>query len=317
MAEEITEGAEAVEETQAASLKDDLMVLTKVRLNIFVLITTFFGFLLASRFYYDEWVFHWWSLFHTLLGTAAAAFGSATFNQLMEIEQDKKMKRTENRPLPTNRINPAVAFAIGWGLAAFGVVHLAAMVNAAAAMIAAVTLITYVFIYTPLKRKSTINTLVGAIPGALPPMIGWAAVSGETDWYAIPSWYLFAVLFFWQLPHFVAINWMCREEYEEAGYVMWSNGDESGKKTARLALIFSFCLVVLSVLALVLSIIPLDWFPGMGYVVGVGGTLAGLQMCRLSMNFGKEGTRESARKLFLYTLLYLPIILILLAIDWI
>ena len=306
-----------------ATLKDDLMVLTKVRLNIFVLITTLFGFLLASRFYHDTWVFQWGILVHTIIGTAAAAFGSATFNQLMEIEHDKKMKRTQNRPLPTNRIPVSGAFIMGWVLAAFGIVHLAMMVNASASMLAAATLVTYVFIYTPMKRKSSANTLVGAIPGALPPMIGWAAVSGDSAWWAIPSWYLFAVLFFWQLPHFVAINWMCREEYEEAGYVMWSNGDVSGKKTARLALIFSFCLVLLSLGAGGLSILlPGEnatdtWFPGMGWVVGLGGTLAALQMCRLSVQFGKEGTRESARKLFLYTLLYLPIILLLLAIDWI
>lgn len=311
------------EDKKQISLKDDLMVLTKVRLNVFVLITTLFGFLLASRFYHDSWIESFPLLFNTILGTAAAAFGSATFNQLMEIEHDKKMKRTENRPLPKGRIPTSVAFILGWLLAAFGIVHLANTVNAAASMLAAATIVTYVFIYTPLKRKHSVNTLVGAIPGAIPPMIGWAAVSGNSDWYALPSWYLFAVLFFWQLPHFVAINWMCRVEYEEAGYIMWSNGDTSGKKTARLALGFSLCLVVLSIGAATLSIlsshgiVAIQTFPGIGYVVGIAGTIAAIQMCKLSVKFGTEGTRESARKLFLYTLLYLPIILIVLAIDWI
>ena len=299
------------------------MVLTKLRLNIFVLITAVFGYFLASRFYHNVWVDDAWTLLHMLLGTAAAAFGSATFNQVMEVEHDSKMKRTRDRPLPSARIPVSGAFVLGWVLAGFGIVHLAAKVNASVSMLAAATLITYVFIYTPMKRKTSANTLVGAIPGALPPMIGWAAVSGDAHWYALPSWFLFAVLFFWQLPHFVAINWMCREEYEEAGYVMWSDGDTSGKKTARLALLFSSCLVVLAVGAGVLSrVLPGDtvadtWWPGMGYVVAIGGGLASLQMCRLSIQFGKQGTRESARKLFLYTLLYLPIILILLAIDWI
>lgn len=308
---------------KGASLKDDLMVLTKVRLNVFVLVTTLFGFLLASRFYHNEWVFDWMVLVHTILGTAAAAFGSATFNQLMEIDHDKKMKRTENRPLPSNRIPAGAAFLLGWLLAGFGIVHLGKMVNASSSMLAAATLITYVFIYTPMKRRSSANTLVGAIPGALPPMIGWAAVAGDNNWSDPAAWYLFAILFFWQLPHFVAINWMCREDYEDAGYVMWSDGDVSGKKTARIALGFSFCLVALCIGAGVLSIVlPGDsatdtWFPGMGYVVAIGGTLASLQMCRLSVKFGKQGTRDSARKLFLYTLLYLPIILLLLAIDWI
>ena len=307
---------------KATTLKDDLMVLTKLRLNVFVLITTLFGFLLASRFYYNAWVFDGWTLLHTMIGTAAAAFGSATFNQLMEIEHDKKMKRTQDRPLPSNRIPVAGAFVFGWILAGFGIVHLAKMVNASSAMLAAATIVTYVFIYTPMKRKSSLNTLVGAIPGALPPMIGWAAVGGDGEWGAWPSWYLFALLFFWQLPHFVAINWICREEYEEAGYVMWGNGDVSGRKTAKLALMFSFCLVVLAVLAGVLGVwLPGSesadtWFPGMGWVIGIGGSVAALQMCRLSIRFGKEGTRENARKLFLYTLLYLPIILTLLAVDW-
>jgi len=304
-------------ESEAATLKDDLMVLTKMRLNVFVLITAVFGFILASRFYADAWVSDFWLLIHMTLGTAAAAFGSAVFNQLMEVEHDRKMKRTQNRPLPASRIPISGAFILGWVLAALGIVHLAVKVNAAASMLAAATIVTYVFIYTPMKRKSSANTLVGAIPGALPPMIGWAAVSGEEHWWALPSWYLFAILFFWQLPHFVAINWFCREEYESAGYQMWGNGDLTGKKTARLALIFSFCLVVLCLLAGVLGVMEsIDWFPGMGWVVGIGGTLASLQMCRMSVKFGKAGTKESAKKLFLYTLLYLPIILILLAVDW-
>jgi len=308
MAENATEMDEQLEVENPVSLKDDLMVLTKVRLNVFVLITTLFGFILASRSYESQWVANWWLLLHTLIGTAACAFGSAVFNQLMEIEYDKRMKRTQNRPLPAQRMNPVVAFVIGWGLAGFGMIHLGNMVNASSAYLAAVTIVTYVFIYTPMKRQSSSNTLVGAIPGALPPMIGWAAVSGDEGWYAMGSWYLFAVLFFWQLPHFVAINWICRTEYEDAGYKMWCNGDESGKKTARLAFLFSLCLTLLSPLALVLGLT--------GWIVGIAGTLAGVQMMRLSMVFSKEGNRETARKLFLYTLLYLPIILGLLAIDW-
>jgi heme o synthase len=308
--------AESQKLEKAKSLRNDLMVLTKVRLNVFVLITTLFGYLLASRFYSNVWIVDFWVLFHTLLGTTAAAFASATFNQLMEVEEDRKMKRTENRPLPSSRIPAGSAFLLGWVLAGFGVVHLANMANAAAAMLASATLLIYVFVYTPMKRKSSMNTLVGAIPGALPPMIGWAAVSGDSHWWAIPSWFLFALLFFWQLPHFVAINWICREDYESAGYAMWSNGDVSGKKTAKLAFSFSLCLVGLTLAAGIFGMLlpgtsnAEAWFPGMG------GTLASFQMCRLSLAFGKQGTRESARTLFLYTLLYLPILLTLLAIDW-
>lgn len=294
--------------SEVVSLREDLMVLTKMRLNTFVLITTLFGYILASRSIEGIWVADGWQLFHTLLGTAAAAFGSAAFNQLMEIHQDRQMKRTANRPLPSNRMNVVTAFAIGWMLSALGVIHLGAKVGTWSAYLAAVTIVIYVFIYTPMKRKSSANTLVGAIPGAIPPVIGW--VAGGGGWNDGEAWYLFALLFLWQLPHFVAINWLCREEYEDAGYVMWSNGDVSGKKTARLAFIFSACLAVL---ALVASLPGIDYA---NWTFGIGGALAGIYMCWLAVKFSKAGTRESSRALFLFTLLYLPLALGLLAICW-
>lgn len=297
--------------SETVSLRQDLMVLTKVRLNVFVLITTLFGFILASKSQAQSFSFamiDYALLFHTLIGTAAAAFGSAVFNQIMEIEQDKKMGRTQNRPLPAQRMNVSTAFAIGWVLSAFGVIHLGNMVNAPAAYIAAATIAIYVFAYTPMKQQHSSNTLVGAIPGATPPMIGWAAAGGV--WYSIESWYLFALLFLWQLPHFVAINWFCREQYEEAGYKMWSNGDVSGKKTARLALIYSAMLAVLA---------PIACIPGVemaGWSFGIGGFIAGAVMCKLSIDFGRIGDRKSSRKLFFFTLLYLPFALGLLTFSW-
>lgn len=299
---------EKVSENEVVSLREDLMVLTKLRLNTFVLITTLFGFILASKSVSGLWIADWWLLFHTLLGTAAAAFGSAAFNQLMEIQQDRQMKRTANRPLPSERMNVVTAFGVGWVLCAFGLIHLGARVGTWSAYLAALTIITYVFIYTPMKRQSSANTLVGAIPGAIPPVIGWVAAGGS--WNDGEAWYLFALLFLWQLPHFVAINWLCREEYEEAGYVMWSNGDVSGKKTARLALIFSACLAALA---------PVASLPGISYaswIFGIGGALAGIYMCLLAVKFNNSGTRESSRGLFLFTLLYLPLALGLLAFCW-
>lgn len=297
--------------SETVSMRQDLMVLTKVRLNVFVLITTLFGFLLASKSQANGFslgMIDWWLLLHTLVGTAAAAFGSAVFNQLMEIEQDKKMGRTKDRPLPAQRMSVTTAFVIGWGLSAFGVIHLGNMVNAASAYIAAATIAIYVFAYTPMKRQHSSNTLLGAIPGATPPMIGWAAAGGA--WYAWESWYLFALLFLWQLPHFVAINWFCREQYEDAGYKMWSNGDVSGKKTAKLALIYSGMLALLA---------PLACLPGVdmaGWSFGIGGFIAGAYMCKLSVDFGRIGDRKSSRKLFFFTLLYLPFALGLLTFSW-
>ena len=297
-----------VNENEVISLREDMMVLTKIRLNTFVLITTLFGYILASMTLHQVWVFDWWKLFHTILGTAAVAFGSAAFNQLMEIQQDSQMKRTANRPLPSKRMNVVTAFGVAWILSAFGVIHLSAMVNPGSAYLAAITSGIYVFIYTPMKRRSSSNTLVGAIPGAIPPVIGWVAAGGS--WNDGQAWYLFALLFLWQLPHFVAINWLCREEYEDAGYIMWSNGDVSGKKTARLALIFSACLAALA---------PLAALPGIEYanwIYGIGGAIAGIYMCWLAVKFSKAGTRESSRGLFLFTLLYLPLALGLLAFCW-
>ena len=161
------------EETEP-TLKDDLSTLIKLRLNTFVLITTFFGFLLGWKTNGAQFSLSaFWDLFHTLLGTACAAFGSAVFNQVMEVESDARMARTSNRPLPAKRILPSYAFALGWTLCAIGIIHLGAKISFEAALLAAITIGTYVFIYTPMKRVTSANTLVGAIPGAIPPMMGW------------------------------------------------------------------------------------------------------------------------------------------------
>ena len=287
--------------------RKDLLVLTKMRLNVFVLITTFFGFLLAARS--GGRSFDFVLLLHTLVGTAAAAFGSAAFNQVMEVDLDARMKRTANRPLPARRMDPLFAFGVGWVLSAGGIIHLAAKVGMWPAWLAAGTVAIYVFIYTPLKRFSSTNTLVGAIPGAIPPMIGWTAAGGPVD---AAAWFLFALLFLWQLPHFVAISWLCREEYEQAGYQMWSNGDVSGRRSGLLAALFS----------LLLAALPLwpwfaGWTPGIpGYAALGGGVLFGLMMAAFAGRFMRDGLRTSFRRLFLFTLLYLPLELGLLAIAW-
>ena len=274
----------------------------KVRLNFFVLITAFFGFLLASRGHPFDWI----RLLDTLAGTMAAAFGSAAFNQLIEIDLDARMKRTENRPLPSRRMDPLFAFGVGWVLSALGIIHLAVRVNELSAYLTAATIAIYVFIYTPLKRFSTTNTLVGAIPGAIPPVIGWVGAGGKLGWEAL---FLFALLFLWQLPHFIAISWLCREEYERADYKMWSNKDVSGRKSGSLALLFSLVLAGVSVLPSIKGFAGWTW--------GIGGTLLALIMAALAWRFLKRGERPNARRLFFFTLLYLPISLGLLAIAWV
>jgi heme o synthase len=283
-------------------LREDLAVLMKVRLNFFVLITTFFGFVLASR---GDWQGQWLPMVHTLFGTALAAFGSAAFNQLMEIDLDARMRRTADRPLPSQRMKPIAAFGIGWVLSAVGIIHLAATVGHLTAYLTVATVAIYVFVYTPLKRVSTTNTLVGAVPGAIPPVIGWVGAGGALGWEAL---FLFGLLFFWQLPHFIAINWLCREEYEDAGYKMWSNGDVSGRKSGLLAAGFSLVLAVFSLLP--------AWI-GFGRVLwAVAGPLLAFLMMALALKFAFGGGRGAARKLFLFTLLYLPIALLVLVIAW-
>lgn len=284
------------------NLRQDLTVLMKVRLNFFVLITTFFGYLLARKGLAMDWPM----LFHTIIGTAAAAFGSAAFNQLMEIDLDLLMKRTADRPLPSRRMNPITAFAVGWVLSAMGIIHLAVMVNPWAAYLTAATVAIYVFVYTPMKRMSSMNTLVGAIPGAIPPVIGW--VGGGGGAMDAQAWFLFGILFFWQLPHFVAINWLCREEYEKAGYEMWSNGDVSGRRSAKLCCMFAVILAVFSLFPAIWGFADVIWL--------IGGPIFGLIIAALGLRFMKKPDRSSCRQLFFSTLIYLPVALTVLLIAW-
>lgn len=302
--EDLESAAEKVSTKGSAKipgLREDLGTLMKVRLNIFVLITTIFGFILASMGQSLDWML----LLHTIIGVAAAAFGSAAFNQLMEIDLDARMKRTMDRPLPARRMDPLVAFGVGWVLSALGIIHLAVMVGDMPAYLTAFTIAVYVFAYTPLKRVHSVNTFIGAIPGAVPPMIGWFAAGGGWGWEV---WFLFAVLFFWQLPHFIAINWLCREEYELVGYKMWSNGDVGGRKSGVLSAIYSVCLGAVSLIPALVGFANIVWT--------FTGPMLALFMMALAIKFASDGDRNSARRLFLFTLLYLPTAFLLLVITW-
>ena len=185
-------------------------------------------------------------------------------------------------------------------------IHLAAKVSPVAAVLAAITIATYVFVYTPMKKWHSSNTLVGAIPGAIPPLIGWVGAGGA--WGAWGGWFLFALLFFWQLPHFVAISWLCREDYEEAGYQMWSNGDVSGAKTAKLFIGFSICLMVLVILG--------SWTGLFPWLVAILHTPFVIFLMVPVLKYKASGERGPMRKAFFGTLLYLPVILLGLAFAW-
>ena len=292
----------------------DLLTLTKFRLSVLVVVTTLVGFWLRKG---PDWSVA--QLLHTLVGATLAAFGAAVFNQLMEIEPDSRMERTADRPLPSGRISPTAAFVIGWLFSALALVHLTLRVNLEAAAITALTLVVYLFIYTPLKRQSAINTLVGAVSGALPPLIGWvgaAGARGEHDpffrWSLLVepgAIYLFALLFLWQLPHFLAINWMYREEYLKGGFVMLANEDEAGKKTSTHALAYA-------VAAVLLMLYPAWEHLVYSWVFVPGGLLLSGWLCGLAWRFFQDPTRATARRLFFCTLAWLPAVLFLTVMTW-
>lgn len=280
------------------------MALTKARLSFLVVLTACFGYFVAAK---GQGNFSWAVFLHMVFGTALAAAGAAVFNQLMEVEADARMHRTSDRPLPAKRLPKAAAFILGWLLAAFGLIHLGVKVNTAASIMAGATLLTYLFVYTPMKRVSSANTLVGAVSGALPPLIGWAA--GGQSLLGAGALYLFGLLFFWQLPHFAAINWMYRDEYRRGGFKMWSNDDESGARTARIALGYALCLTALAVVFPLVSPLMATWG-------AVPGGLLGVVMVLLAAKFLKSGERADARRLFFYTLLYLPLAMVASYLSW-
>ena len=277
----------------------DFCELVKARLTTLVLVTTLAGFYMGWRGPMD-----WERLFSALLGTALVAAGSAALNELIERRADAAMHRTRERPLPSGRMSPDTALLIGFGLVVGGLACLYFLVNLLSATLAAATMATYLFAYTPLKRRTTLNTLVGAIPGALPPMIGWAAAHGTVD---SGAWALFAILFCWQMPHFLAIAWMFREDYARGGFVMLPHLDETGAVTGRQTVNYSFAL-------LLVSLVP--WLLGMaGTVYFVGAFLLGMGMIVYALRMQLAPGRKYARQLFFASIIYLPLLLALLALG--
>src|SRR5208282_5755658 len=212
--------------------------LVKARLTTLVLLTTLVGF-------YAGWSgpMNFALMFNTLAATALVAAGAAALNQLLESEYDAKMRRTQDRPLPSGRLQPATVAIFGGISSVAGLVYLALVVNLLTSVLGAVTLVSYLFIYTPLKRVTWLNTAIGAIPGALPPLMGWTAARGELSG---EGWALFAILFFWQLPHFFAIAWMYRDEYAKAGFKMLPGVDADGRRTAQQAVNSTLALLAAS-----------------------------------------------------------------------
>jgi protoheme IX farnesyltransferase len=286
---------EAAEKSPAAVLGE----LFKVRLTTLVLLTTMAGFYLGSRG--PVW---WPLLLNALGGTALLAAGASALNQLLEREHDAKMLRTQDRPLPSGRLTPETVLIIGAMCGTIGLIWLALTVNVVTALLGALTLGSYLFVYTPLKRITTLNTVIGAIPGALPPLMGWTAARGQITG---EGWSLFALLFFWQLPHFLAIAWMYRDQYAKAGFVMLPVLDADGQRTGRQALSHTLGLLPVSLCPFLFKM------AGPAYLAGA--LLLGGAFLWCAFEFSRRLTMQRARLLFFVSIIYLPSILALMVLD--
>lgn len=276
-----------------------LSELIKARLTFLVILTTAVGYYLGERS-----SVRFSLMIHTLAATTLLASGAAALNQLLEREHDAKMRRTKDRPLPSGRLQPDTVLIFGGVTSAIGIIYLATAVNLLTAVLGAITLASYVFIYTPMKRVTSLNTAIGAIPGALPPLMGWTASRGELT---PEGWVLFAILFFWQLPHFYAIAWIYRDEYAKAGFVMLPVIDPQGARTSRQAVSHT------------LGLLPLSLCPYIFHVVGpiyfVGALVLGIAFLFFAIKFAQDLTVARARQLFYVSILYLPVLLVLMVLD--
>lgn len=277
----------------------DYIELTKPRVTLLVLVTTLVGFYLAT-----SGPLKYLALFHTLLGTALAAAGSATLNQFLERVPDKRMRRTENRPLPAGRLEPGRALWFGLFLSLSGLVYLVLLVNWLASLLTLLVLISYLFLYTPLKQKTSLCTMIGAIPGAIPPMIGWAGARGHLG---MEAWTLFLIMFLWQFPHFLSIAWLYREDYERGGYRMLPLQDETGFITGQQILVYTLALVPVSLLPTVLGTT--------GWIYLAGAIALGLFFLHYGYRAAQSRTTRDARRLLKASVVYLPALLILMVLD--
>ncbi len=278
----------------------DYMELSKARLVSLVLLSAAVGFFLGSPAAAGLDL----PLFGiTLIGTAFVAAGSMSLNQWMERREDAEMKRTAARPLPAGRMQPSEALLFGTGTSLAGLLVLFFAVNAISAFLAVLTLVSYLLLYTPLKRKTSLCTIVGAVPGALPPLIGWAAAAGKTSFEA---WLIFTIIFLWQMPHFLAIAWFCRKEYASAGFQMLSVEDPTGSQVGRQIILYSLALLPVSLLP---SIIGLT-----GYVYFFGALILGAWVSFLSFTSSRN-LDQKARVFFRASILYLALLEILMVLD--
>src|SRR3989441_300183 len=273
--------------------------LTKPRITFLIVLTSAAGFCLASRDSINYVVFS-----NAMIGIALLSSGIATLNQYMERELDALMRRTADRPLPSGRLLPWEALFFGATLTVVAEIYLVVLVNPLTAVLGLTVIAGYLFAYTPLKTKTTLSTMVGAFPGAVPPLIGWAAARGSIS---IEAWVLFAILFLWQFPHFLAIAWMYREDYGRAGILMLPVVEPEGRVTGQQIVVYTVMLVPVSLLPTLLGI--------SGKVYLWGAVVLGLLFLYSSIRAAFSQSRQQARRLLLASVLYLPLLFILMVLD--
>ena len=295
-------GAVATLERSQLSLRERVnayVELTKPRITFLIALTSAAGFALASR-----GSINYISLTSALFGIALLSSGIATLNQYMERDLDALMRRTAGRPLPSGKLLPWEALAFGIGLTALAEIYLLVLVNPLSALLGLTVIAGYLFGYTPLKTRTSLSTMVGAFPGAVPPLIGWTAARGTLD---LEGWVLFAILFLWQFPHFLAIAWMYREDYSRAGILMLPVIEPEGRVTAQQIVVYTLMLIPISLLPAVLGM--------SGKVYLYGAIILGLAFLYSSIRAAFSLSRQQARRLLLASVLYLPLLFILMVLD--
>ena len=293
---------EQIEEDRPLTLSvrlSDLAEMAKPGITLMVVLTAGLGFLLGRGERFSFLL-----LVYTLLGTGLVSAGASVLNHVLEREPDALMRRTANRPLPAGRMDPDLALLFGVAVGVAGLVELALAVNLLTALLGAAALAGYVFVYTPLKKVTSLATVVGAVPGAIPPMMGWSAVRGHLD---PPAWVLFGILFFWQMPHFLAIAWLCRDDYARGGFPMLTVSDPGGGRTARQMILYGAALIPVSLLPSVFGLMGTVYFGG-AFVLG----LVYLAFC---FGFARTRSTSGARWLMLVSILYLPAVLLVMLLD--
>jgi heme o synthase len=273
--------------------------LTKPGITRMVLVTTAAGFYLASRGTFDFVLF-----LNTLLGTALAASGTNALNQWVERDADRHMNRTSSRPLPSGRLSSMEAVAFAWAISIVGMAYLAVFVNITTAVVVALSLSSYVFVYTPLKKKTWFSTVIGAVPGALPILAGWTATGRPIS---AGAWALFAIMFVWQMPHFYALAWIYREDYGRAGFQMLTVVDKTGRRAGRHTLLFAAALIPISVLPTVFGVA--------GYIYFAGALALGIAFLIVASGMLSKPNEKIAWRVFTGSIIYLPTLLLLMVAD--